>query len=303
MNSIWINTHERYHEIIAAPTMEEKTALYKQNFLHPWKNMMDMLVPTMGGDATDELAGARMWNWLLPEDLTTTPENLRLMEQGGAWTLGEKALALAAERLTPYQDRIGFDHVEGWLVLGDPAKSEPAMGGYTGGIDWTSPRLVVQYDGPTQENIHHVQGAAVHELNHLVRLRVFPWDITQTSVADYIIHEGLAESFATALFGEDVLGYYVTRFDEAALGTARTLIEDGLEKTGFNVIRGYIFGDWFAEKWGFEKMGMPNYGGYAVGYHVVQAFLKRTGISAVEATFLPAREIINESGYFARQMA
>lgn len=43
---------------------------------------------------------------------------------------------------------------------------------------------------------------------------------------------------------------------------------------------------------------MPNYGGYAVGYHVVQAFLKRTGCTVEEATFIPAERIVKESGYF-----
>jgi uncharacterized protein YjaZ len=44
---------------------------------------------------------------------------------------------------------------------------------------------------------------------------------------------------------------------------------------------------------------MPTYGGYAIGYRVVQAYLKRTGSSVKEATFVPAAEIVAESGYFA----
>jgi uncharacterized protein YjaZ len=44
---------------------------------------------------------------------------------------------------------------------------------------------------------------------------------------------------------------------------------------------------------------MPTYGGYAIGYHVVQAFLARTGTTVAVATFLPADEIVRESGFFA----
>lgn len=43
---------------------------------------------------------------------------------------------------------------------------------------------------------------------------------------------------------------------------------------------------------------MADYGGYAVGYHVVQAFLERTGLSVEEATFVPAMRVVQESGYF-----
>ncbi len=65
------------------------------------------------------------------------------------------------------------------------------------------------------------------------------------------------------------------------------------------MIRGYIFGDALAERGGFRPVGgMPTFGGYAVGYQVVRAFLKRSGLSIEEATFLPATEIVSASGFF-----
>ena len=64
------------------------------------------------------------------------------------------------------------------------------------------------------------------------------------------------------------------------------------------MIRGYIFGDTLASSFNLERTGMPDYGGYAVGYHVVQAFLRRTGQTIQAATFLPAMQIVSESGYF-----
>jgi uncharacterized protein YjaZ len=35
-----------------------------------------------------------------------------------------------------------------------------------------------------------------------------------------------------------------------------------------------------------------------VGYHVVQAFLQRSGLSVEEATFVPTNEIVSGSGFF-----
>ena len=68
--------------------------------------------------------------------------------------------------------------------------------------------------------------------------------------------------------------------------------------TGFDTLRGYIFGDGIAQMQGGEGVGVPTYAGYALGYFVVQNYLRRTGKSVVETTFVPAREIIAESGFF-----
>jgi uncharacterized protein YjaZ len=192
-----------------------------------------------------------------------------------------------------------FDTFEGWLVLADPAffANDPQPG-YTGATDWFAPRYIGQFWEPDQRNLPHLAGLVAHEMHHLARFRVFPFTM-QTSVAEYIVLEGMAESFAASLFGEEVVGYYVTQFDEAMLDAAKSLIATGLQKTGFNVIRSYIFGDALAERSNFEPLGgMPAYGGYAVGYHVVQAFLQRTGLSVEEATFVPADEIVAESEFF-----
>lgn len=150
----------------------------------------------------------------------------------------------------------------------------------------------------TSKSSPRLAGAVVHELDHLIRLSQFPWDMAGTSVADYLIHEGMAESFAASLHGEEIVGYYVTDFDDEELEKATNIIRDGLNETGFDVIRSYIFGDYLAEKGGLSKVGVPDYGGYAIGYRVVQAYLERTGKTAADATFLPADEIVRESGFF-----
>ncbi|MEM9955532.1 MAG: DUF2268 domain-containing putative Zn-dependent protease [Chloroflexota bacterium] len=290
----WIATNEIYHAIINAQTLSEKQALYRQKIMQPWQQMMQM----MSGQAinpNDEFASARAWAWHTPDELDHIPQALTQLEAADAWQLGENALKKGVAAFADYD--LPFDTVEGWLMLGVPERN-PSHENYTGAIDFTHPRFVCQYFEPDERNIKALSGAVVHEFNHLVRLRVQPWDMMTTTVGDYIIHEGIAESFATALFGEDVLGYYVTDINDADLAIAKQLISENLQTTGFNVIRGYIFGDHLAEQWGFEKIGMPNFGGYAVGYHVVQAFLKKTGMSIQEATFLPAEQIIAESGYF-----
>jgi uncharacterized protein YjaZ len=297
MKAHFVRTDDIYGEIIAAPDDRERKRIYLEQLVQPWQQMMAMVGGMWGSDSADELAGPRAWNWLLPEDLTSEPEILKKMKDANAWQLAKEALEKGVRSFEPYADRIPFETIEGWLVLADAEKADPIGRGYTGGIDFFQPRFICQYDTLTEANLRSLPGCVVHEFNHLVRLKAFPWDMQNTSVADYIVHEGLAESFAAELFGEAVVGYYVTDFDESQLHTANSLIMDGLDKTGFDVIRAYIFGDHWAEKLNLPKTGMPAYGGYAIGYHVVQAFLQRSGCSAAEATFIPANHIVRESGW------
>ena len=158
--------------------------------------------------------------------------------------------------------------------------------------------IMVTYGEVNAYTLSRLQGATAHELLHNIHFSIMSFNPMRATVGEYIVAEGLAESFAAALFGEDVVGYYVTDFDPAQMNSARETIGAALDKSGFNVIRGYVFGDTLAESMGFDKAGVPDYAGYAVGYHVVQAYLKHTGQTVPEAVFVPARQIIAESGFF-----
>lgn len=292
----WEPTDAHFRAIIAAEDGATRLALYREKILAPWAPMMRMMAPMFRVAPDDELGVARAWGWPLPDELTAPPEALARLEAAGAWRVGEEALRTAVGRFADYT--LPFERVEGWLMPAMPERSNPIGRGYTGAVDFTQPRLVCQYSEPDEVNLRALPGAVAHEFHHLIRLRVFPWDMQQTSVADYIVHEGMAESFATSLFGPAVLGFYVSEIGADDLERARGLVGEGLERTGFDVIRGYIFGDTLAGMFGAAQVGMPDYGGYAVGYHVVQAFLRRTGRTIEEATFLPAAQIVAESGYF-----
>lgn len=299
MKTKWMPTNDYYRRILAAPSAAARQQCYLEWLVQPWQPMMAMMGGMPGAHQDDPLAGARAWAWLLPDQVTEITAVLAKLEAADAWAVGRDALAQAADQFTPFMDRIPFDTVEGWLMLADPARANPLERGYTGATDWLQPRFLGQFWDPNEYNLPRLPGLVAHEMHHLIRLRLFPWDMQKTTVADYIVIEGTAEAFAAALFGEDKVGYFITEFDPAELETARQIIGAALAATGFNVIRGYIFGDALADRAGFQPVGgMPTYGGYAIGYHVVQAFLQRSGLSIEEATFLPADEIVQGSGFF-----
>jgi uncharacterized protein YjaZ len=65
-------------------------------------------------------------------------------------------------------------------------------------------------------------------------------------------------------------------------------------------LRGFCF-----YKSGAEASGIPPYSGYAVGYHAVQGFLKKTGISIEQATVLEgvASKKINKINTYYKNIA
>ncbi len=298
MNTEIIPTNDYYRRLLETPDQDARYQLYLNLFVEPWRQMMSMMPQTEGAAADDALAGARAWAWLLPDQTEKMAELLQKLEDVDAWTAAAAALQQAAAQFAPYAERVPVESITGWLLLGDAAHSNPMEQGYTGATDWFQPRFIGQFWQPDERNLARLPGLVAHEMHHLIRNRLFPWG-PQTSVADYIVVEGTAESFATALFGEDKIGLFIEDFDPSQLEAARRLIGEGLNATGFDVIRGYVFGDAMAEKYHFRAVGgMPTHGGYAIGYHVVQAFLKRTGRTIEEATFLPAAQIVAESGFF-----
>ena len=298
LRSIWEPTNVYYRRILDAPDAETRRQLYLDLLVKPWKSMMDMM-DRFGADEDDSLGGARAWSWLLPDQVGEIAAILEKLETANAWQVGENALTEAAARFDRYQERIPFDTITGWLALADPAHSNSFERGYTGAVDWNRPWFIGQFWEPNENNLSRLPGLVAHEMHHLIRLRSFPFGLG-TSVADYIVIEGTAEAFAASIFGEDKVGFYITEFDPAQFDTAREMIGQALDATGFDVIRGYIFGDALAEHSGFRPVGgMPTYGGYAVGYQVVRAFMERSGLSIEEITFIPAKEIISNSGFFS----
>jgi len=299
MRTTFVPTNAYYHRILATADAATRQQLYLDLLVQPWKQMMDMASAHLGHRSDDPLAGARAWNWAMPDQMELMAALLEKLEAANAWQVGKEALELAAARFAPYTSRIPIDEISGWLMLGDPARANPTDGGYSGATDWFQPRFISQFWEPDEANLNRLPGLVAHEMHHLIRNHLFAFG-PNTTVADYIVIEGTAEAFATALFGEDRIGFYISEFDAAGLEPARRLTGQALTATGFDTIRGYIFGDAIAQQWGFRPVGgMPTFGGYVIGYHVVQAYLKRSGRSIEETTFIPAAEIVRESGFFA----
>jgi uncharacterized protein YjaZ len=288
-----IDTQAVYRQLLALNDDAEREALFRDAIVAPF----DGLVRRFGG--TDGVVMFKQW--LMSADQFTGDQ--RAWASGvfdgltayGAWDLASQALDDANKAFAPYHDKIPLESAVFALLICDINKM-PLQRGYSGNGGMPG-YIMTLYGEASDYSLSRLQGATVHEFHHNIRFTLFPFTM-QVTLGEYIIAEGLAESFSKELYGADKVGFYVTDFDQSRLDETKAIISNALTVTGFNEVRGYIFGDAMSDAMGMPKVGVPNFAGYAIGYQVVQAYLERTGKTVAEATFIPAMEIISESGFF-----
>ena len=168
--------------------------------------------------------------------------------------------------------------------------------GYCG--DGGIPGYIMAWLIPNDYTIEHLPVALAHETNHNVRFQFIQWknDIT---LGEMMVSEGLAENFATYLYGEDKAGPWVKKTDTKMLNEyIKPIIYDGLDVQGLENLNAYLYGDEMAALQNYPPVGLPYCAGYACGYYLVKHFLKKTGKSIIDATLLPAKEILDAAEDF-----
>lgn len=241
-----------------------------------------------------ELALARAFGLYTPElNRAEGLAAIALLKDHKSVEAGHRALERAMTALAPEQHGVTLEPIRYTLLLMNPAVLREDYGSYSG---FQRSGIVAVSCFPNSYNLPRLPAAAAHELNHIVRLTVEPWT-DETTVGQYIVLEGLAERFAVELLGESILGPYATALSADALEAVKPRFAQALEQTGD--IRGYIFGDWAAAQFHYPKQGLPDFPGYTVGYQIVDAYLRRSGRTAAEASYVPWRDIVTESGFFA----
>jgi uncharacterized protein YjaZ len=282
-----VDTESAYRRLLTAPDAAAREAIFSRALIEPF----DGLVQFFGGDGPAVFA---QWG-MQPEQFARDRREemaalIDALAAAHAWDRAVQALEKGRAAFAAYADQIPLEEVVFGLYVADMS-GVPQARGYTGfgGIPgW----IMTVYGTADEYNLQRVEAATVHELHHNV-LGAYNGPaagMVQGTLGDYMVGEGLAESFAAALYGADKIGPWVTEFDERKLEQTRTVFRDALGVSGFGEMRRYIFGG--------PDAGLPTYAGYAIGYRVVQAYLVRTGKGIVEATFVPAETIIRESGFF-----
>ncbi|GGS65154.1 DUF2268 domain-containing protein [Nonomuraea spiralis] len=187
------------------------------------------------------------------------------------------------------------DSLQVMFVLGDPDNEHLTKvgGGYYG--MGGSPGWLYLLGWPSEEVIGRIAHCAVHEFHHNVRYTNVEWDPARVTVGEHVVAEGLAEAFVRELSGPEAMGPWSRMVTGEELERAHELIMDAFDLQGMWNTPAYVLGDSAMRLFGQEPRGVPDMAGYAVGLRLVDRALAERGLSAAEATLLPAARLLGRA--------
>jgi len=280
-----LDTRKLYTEMLVLPE-NQRGAFFDEKFLQPFAPMFELTRMPRNPEALSCLA--------LSGADDTAKEMLNQLTAVNAWGEAQKAIDFAMGNLQMAGIEMPEEVTLG-IFLGDPvilAQSE----GYTG--VGSMPGYIQIMIAPNAQNLPKLPACIAHEFHHNVLFFNVKWNFMNVTLSQYLAVEGMAESFASALYGEGFIGPWVTGVKGADLEKARDIIGKNLDVAGFMEVRKYIFGDHPMIP-PSEALGIPYCGGYSVGYHVIQAYIRKTGKTIAEVTkaFIDGEDIAKQSGY------
>ncbi|MFF2155391.1 DUF2268 domain-containing protein [Paenibacillus chitinolyticus] len=291
------------------PTLTQYAALYdlperkredyfRYTMMKHFEPMWNLIgVPLKAGQpgGYDVLTASGMLGYLSVRETETGLEALEMLRQAKAEETALSALRRCVSFAEQAELRVRADELRFGLYLADPLKLELRGGtcGF-GGI----PGYIQVMLYPTERNLPRLPAVIAHEFHHNLRFSYFGWDHGNVTLGDYLVIEGLAESFARELFGDERLGPWVNSMEPDDFEYLLHVFKDALALKGFAEVSSYMFGDLYAREQGYAPAGVSPFAGYSVGYAAVQAFLGANDVTIGEATLLSTEEILGSCGLF-----
>lgn len=294
-----IRSDKIYKKIMEAPP-EKKEDLYRYELMLPFQKKWDcygipMKAASPGG--YDVIMASSMLGHLAPAKVDKTQkERIEMISSDFFWNACEQSIRASLGCFEKNGSKLPVQEYLCTVLLADPENPYTRLnGGYCG--DGGIPGYLFAWLVPEERTLSRIPAALAHETNHNVRFQFVKWrnDIT---LGEMIVSEGLAENFAVSLFGEELAGPWVTKTDLQTLRQSKPKLRANLNVQGLENLNAYLYGDEMAVLQQYSPVGLPYCAGYACGYHLVRHYLKKTGRSIVEATTLPADEILKASEDF-----
>ncbi|MBM0067938.1 DUF2268 domain-containing putative Zn-dependent protease [Alkalicoccobacillus gibsonii] len=294
-----INSLDQYRNILTFATHEERKKYFRYTMMSPLKEMWNLInvpIKAKQDNGYDVLMATGMLGYIDIMDDSHIREGISLLEANSIFDTAESSLKTCIEKANKANLKVNANEIMLGIYLADSNKLK-LQKGYTGfgGI----PGYITINIYPNEYNIPKVPAVIAHEFHHNLRFSYFSWDHGNVTVGEYLVIEGLADSFATELYGIDSLGPWVTNIDSEDLEYSIKVIEDALNVKGFAEVSSYMFGDEIAKQEGYAPVGLSFCAGYAVGYEVVQSYMKKNNKTIYEATLVSSDEIIRDCGLFS----
>lgn len=212
------------------------------------------------------------------------PCALHVLNADGSLTGWRRRIDAAfAASLSAVASRIPIGNVD-VVVYNDPEYVVPALG--MSGFCTSAGRMYLPMDvahpdlPKTFEKVF--QAFFAHEMHHCSRRSI---DGYADTLGQALVTEGLACCFESEFPGAAVPMYAISINGETLAQVkmrAKPLLNDRISG----------WGDWF---FGDREPEIPNHAGYALGYEIVSAWLRRQGTTAAAAHRVPAAEVLADA--------
>jgi uncharacterized protein YjaZ len=291
-----VRSDKIYSKMMQAPA-EKREDIYRYELMGPFEakwSCYNIPLKAKQPNGYDVIMASRMLGFLAPEQMRPDQhQTIDLLSDEQLWQKCQQAIERSMQCFIDAGIDLPVQNYLYTLVLANPESPYTIMNeGYSG--DGGIPGYIFGSLLPNEYTLARIPVALAHECNHNIRFQFEKWrnDIT---LAEMMVNEGLAENFAVSLFGEDMVGPWVSKTEVDVLHKKiKPVIKQGLHVTGLDGITSYLYGDEMAKLQGYEAVGLPYCAGYACGYHMVKYYLNKTGKNVVEATLLPADQILKE---------
>lgn len=288
-----------YAKIMAAP-LEKKNDIYRYELMMPFEKKWacyNIPMKAASPNGYDVIMAGSMLGHIEPTKIDISQkENIELISSDMLWDSCQKAIEKSLACFEKNRIDLLVQEYLFTILLANPENPYIILSeGYSG--DGGIPGYIFSWLIPNDYTLSHLPVAIAHETNHNVRFQFIKWknDIT---LGEMIVSEGLAENFATHLYGEDKAGPWVTKTDLKTLNDVKPIIHDGLNAQGLENLNAYLYGDEIAVLQNYIPVGLPYCAGYVCGYYLVKHYLNKIGKNIAEATILPAKEILDASEDF-----
>lgn len=291
-----VRSDKTYNKIMNSPK-DKKDDIYRyelmQEFAHKWA-CYNIPIKAKQKGGYDVIMASSMLGYISPSEIDETKaEIIKGISKNSIWDTCTKVIKDSIGKFIEAGIELEVDDYKYTIVIPNPESvytklSDGCCG--DGGI----PGSIFLSLIPEDYTISRIPSVLAHECNHNVRFQFIKWsnDIT---LEEMMINEGLAENFATWIYGEEMLGPWVTSTDMETLNDyVKPIIKEALDVQGFEGITSYLYGDDIAVARGYFPEGLPFCAGYACGYYMIKYFLEKTGKSIIEATLMPYEEIKKE---------
>ena len=303
MNSIMVKAvrSDSIYKSIMEASVEKKDDIYRYELMKPFEKKWEMYhcpLKSKQPNGYDVIMSSGMLGYLLPQKIDVSLEtSINLLGDDDFWNNCQLAIESSLKCFLEIGVDLPLKEYLFTIVMSDPDSPYSIMSdNYYG--DGGIPGYIFGCLVPSKYTMSRLPVVMAHETNHNVRFQFEKWT-NDISLGAYMVCEGLAENFATSLYGEEQVGPWVSKTDLQTLNEyIKPLMREALNVQGFDNITAYMYGDEVAKMRNFFPVGLPYCAGYACGYYLIKYYLRKTGKSIVEATLIPSQEILKETQEF-----